>query len=301
MTDTIAQALQDAHIIADTGAKLIPVQSTYAHFDPIDVIENIKHPMLKAMVLGSMEWSVKTACINIARDVFYKVRASMADTDNAIDDFNEYINTIAELKANEQYNTDLGFEENTGALTQLAMLTTIGRKWYDYADTAHGAAKLAFKTKTYSELIASEKVRTLDSEAVINIEALAEFASRRGSKEISAEKLAERAKRTQEAIANKIKFSYAAQHATRQLVAPAVINIIGMAEYRATEDVEFWQLALEAQERLISSTVKAIERNVETLATWRGITTIEYASQIMPDAFAAIDDLEAVLASPKFK
>lgn len=294
MTTALAQALQDANIVT------APV-SNYIHFDPIDVIDDIKHPMLKAMVLGSMEWSVKTACINLARDVFYKVRAAMADTTNAIDDFNEFINVIAEMKANEQYNNDLGFEENTGALTQLAMLTTIGQHWYDLADTAHGAAKLAFKTKTYLELIASEKVRTLDSEAVINIEALAEFASRRGSGEITPEKLAERTKRTKEAIANKIKFSYAAQHATRQLVAPAVINIISMAEYRATEEVEFWQLALEAQQRLLTSTVKAVERNVETLATWRGITTLEYASQIMPDAFTAIDQLELVLASPKFK
>lgn len=268
-----------------------PVASTYNHFDVLDTIENITHPLLKAMVLGSMEWSIKTQCINIARDVFYRVRESAGEHENAIDNFNEFINAMAELKANEQYNTDLGFEENTGALQQLAMLTTIRQTWYDQAEMAHGSAKLPFKTKSYEELIAAEKVRNVDAEIAGNLGALAEFASKGDP---------DKAARAKEALIRQQQIKFASQHSTRQLIAPAVVNIITMAEYRATDDVSFWQLANETQERLITATRSAIERNLATLATWRGVTQFEYATAVLPDAFTAIDELTAVLASPKF-
>jgi hypothetical protein len=295
MTTALQQAFVTAQNNAPESEELDSapfIGTSFAHYDVLDTIETIHHPMLKAMVLGSMEWSISAAIINLARDTFYRVRDSMAATDNAIDDFNEFINAVAVLKANEQYNTDLGFEENTGALQQLAMLVSLKQRWYDQAELAHGAAKMVFKTKTYEELIATEKVRTVDGDMKLNLSALADFAGR-GDKD--------RTTKAHEALVRQQQLKFASQHATRQLVAPAVINIITMAEYRGIEDVAFWQLPVETQQRLIDGTRKAIERSLETLATWRGITTIEYAAGILPDGFDAIKQLEAVLASAKFK
>lgn len=278
-------------VIENTTAPV--AQSTYAHYDVMDTIENVTHPMLRAMVLGSMEWSVSAAIINLARDTFYRLRDAQQHTETTIDDFNEFINTVAELKANEQYNQTLGFEENGGAMQQLALLVGIKHHWYDLAEIAHGSAKMRFAPRTYEELIASEKVRSVDDEMKTNLEALAAFASRGDAK---------RAEVAKEQLLKQQQFKFASQHASRQLVAPAVVNIINMAEYRnAGAQPEFWQLPVEMQERLITSTRKAIERTLETLATWRGITAVEYATAILPDAFAAIDELDTVLKAPKFQ
>lgn len=271
-------------------------QSTYAHYDVLDTVENnIKHPLLKAMVLGSMEWAINMICISSARGAFYRARALDVDnsvqSDTAIDELNNFVNTIAELKANEQYNTDLGFEENAGDMQQLALLLPLRQRWYDIADTAHGAAKMAFKSKSFEELLASEKVRTLDVDSALKIGAMTDMLCKGD---------AAKAKRVTDLMLAQQQSKLAQSHQTNKLIAPAVLSIIRMAEYRNEEAPEFWQLSIDTQKRLINNTRASIERTIATLATWRSVSQFEYASSVLLDGFAAIDELDAVLASPKF-
>jgi hypothetical protein len=249
--------------------------------------------MLKAMVLGSMAWSIDVACINKARGVFYDARKSMAEgADTTIDKLNEYINSVAELKANEQYSEELGFEQNAGALQELAIMTSLRTQWHDIATTAYAAAKMKNETKTLEQLIKDERVRTVDGELATNLEANATFACRGREQHIPAI--------TKQLIAEQ-NARFAQQHKDRQLVAPAVINIMHMAEYRNAGDdtCAFHQLTLETQKRLITSTRAAAMRSMNTLATWR-LPAGEYATGVLPDGYDVIDTLDAVLASPKF-
>jgi hypothetical protein len=278
----------------ETAAQIKP-QSTYAHYDVLDTVENINHPLLKAMVLGSVEWAINMQCINAARGAFYTARALAVDdavqSDIAIDELNDFVNTIAELKANEQYNTDLGFEQNAGDMQQLALLLPMRQKWYDVADTAHGAAKMVFKSKTFEELLASEKVRTVDVESACKISDMTTMLCKGD---------AEKAKRVTDMLLAQQQSKLAQSHQTNKLIAPAVLSIIRMAEYRNEESPEFWQLSIETQRRLILSTKNAVERTMTTLATWRSVSQHEYAKGVLLDGFAAVDELEAVLAAPKF-
>lgn len=293
-TTAIAQALHDAHVSADTGSVHKPAMSAHTYFDVQDTIESILHPMLRAMVLGSMAWSIDIACINKARDTFYAARKITTDNGESttIDKFNEYINSVAELAANEQYSEELGFEQNAGALQELAIMSGLRTKWHDISDTAYAAAKMKNETKTIEELIASERVRTVDGDTSANLEALAAFACRGKADRlplVTAQLIKEQNAR------------YAQQHKDRQLVAPAVINIINMANYRVAgeDNQQFYQLALETQRRLIISIRAAVIRSMNTLATWR-LPAGEYATSVLPDGYDVVDALDVVLNSPKF-
>lgn len=285
-------ALHDAHITADTSAKEKPVVSPYNFFDPLDAIEAVQHPLLKAMILSSATWYIDTLCINKARDIFYRVRETV-EADGGIDEFNEFISAIAEIKGNEQYSEEQGFEQNAGAMQELALLTGIRLHWHDVSDTAAGAAKIKNEVKSFEQLIASEKVRTVDDETRSNLEACAAFAARGASPE--------RAKLIAEQLEKEQAARFAHQHKQRQLVAPAVINIITLAEYRRAgdESAQFHQLALDTQRRLIAGVRAAVMRAMNTLATWR-LPVGEYATSVLPDGYACVDELDAVLTSPKF-
>lgn len=294
MSTAIAQALHDAHIDADTLAVQKPAISTFAFYDPLDTIDNIPHLTLKAMVLGSMAWAIDALCINKAREVFYDARKSVVESrgeQTTIDDFNEFINSVAELKAGEQYSVDQGFEQNAGKLQALALLTGLRHTWHDQAEEAHAAAKMKYAPKTLGELIASEKVRTVDGEMAVNLELLATHAAR-GK--------AERVPLMKEALVKEQQHRFAQQHKDRLHVAPAVLNIISMGEYRnAGEEPSFHQLALEDQIRLITASKQACERSVATLATWR-LPAGDYGLHVLPEGYAAIDLFDEVLNSTKF-
>lgn len=292
MAAALSAALHDSHVHADTAAPQHEVQSTHAFFDPIDVIEEIQHLTLRSLILSSMAWSADTMLINKARDVFYAARKTYMESESpTINDFNEFINAVRELQANEQYAEELGFEQNSGALQSIAQLIGIRQHWHDRAEIAAVAAKTKYAPKTLSELIATERVRTVDGEVASNMEALAEFSARGKPERIPQIK--------QHLIAEQ-NARYAAQHKDRQLVAPAVLNIISMGEYRNAGDThDFWQLAVDDQVRLITQTKAAVERSIMTLATWR-LPQGDYARFVLPEGYDTVDKLEAVLNSTKF-
>ena len=274
------------------------------YYDVMDTIDEIVSPVLKASVTNSLAWSIDTAVINKARDVFYRLREAHADSqedsaeESGIDKFNNFIRAIAIAKSGDQYGQDLGFEENTGALTELALLVSIRQMWHDKATQAAAVDKSKFTPKSLEELIASEKVRSVDDETRVKLSTLAEFASR-GKPERVAQITADLIKLEQ----NK----YVTQHKSRTLVAPAVINIIAMAEYRDIDSyrdemsgVRFHQLAIETQSRLIKAARGAVERSITNLASRKGVSQFAFATEILPEAYDAMDKIDTVLNSPKF-
>lgn len=266
------------------------VQSSFSHYNVLDTIEDITHPTLKAMVLSSMEWSIKTQCINQARNVFYQVRK---DADDMVTEggLSEFVNAIAGLEANAQYNTDLGFAQNGSAITKVAQLMQSAQQWYDKAETAHGSAKMTFKCKTFEELVADEKVRLLDDNTKSKISAYGSMIARG---DVTKQAL------ITEALIKQQQNNQINQAKSRELVAPAVMTILGMAEYRGGgEEIEFYELDTDVQKRLISAAKGAVERSMTTLATWRGVSMKDYADLLL-DGFKAIEELDAVLNSTKF-
>lgn len=233
----------------------------------------------------SLAWSVDTACINLARDMFYRMRATKSDS---IDDFNEFINDIAELKANEAYNEDLGFEENTGTLQSLSMLLVLREQWHDLAETSAKVLGIKYAPKTLEELMANEKPRTLSEDATLNLEVLAKAMTRKSP---------DRFQQTYELLVKQQANTYQNQFKTKLITAPAVANIFSVADYRRDKaEVAFHELGTETQNRLTLQTKGAAERALVKLANWKGVTTAAYA-MLTVEAFDLIDRVDAILAA----
>lgn len=261
------------------------VESRNTYFDPQDLVGEISNPHLKYKLRSSMAWSLDNACINAARGLFYSMRATKGDS---IDDFNEFINDIAEISANEAYNVDLGFEENSGTLQQLSQLLVLRGTWHDLAETSAKVIGVKYAPRELEELMANEKPRTLGEDASLNLETLARAMTRKNP---------ERFQQIFELLTKQQTTKYANQHKTRVLTAPAVANIFAVADYRRdVAEVAFHELAKDLQNRLILGTKSAAERAVVDLADWKGVTTAAYA-MLCVEAFDLVDTLEALLAN----
>ena len=259
-----------------------------AYFDPADTADEFVSPLFKARVWSSMAWSADMACINAARDLFYSIREMREDT---IDDFNDFINEIAEVKASEDFAEGLGYEENAGKLTQLSQLIGLREIWHDRADTTASDAGTRHAPKTLEELMDAEKKRTVDSHISANIELRASFAA--DGDPVLEKTMIEQLTKKQNALFDE-------QHKNRRKLAPAVRNLVRIADYRRTKDaVQFHYLADEVQLRLINGTRSAISRAMDDLASLRGVTTEDY-TLILREGYAAIKHLDQIIASPKF-
>lgn len=260
------------------------IESRNTFFDPQDLVGEIANAHLKYELRQSMAWTLDMQCIAQARDLFYRMRATKADS---IDDFNEFINDIAEISANEAYNVDLGFEENSGTLQSLSQLLVLREQWHDMAETASKLVGTKYAPRTLEELMANEKPRTLNEDTSLNLETLAKAMTRKNP---------ERFQTTYELLVKQQANTYANQHKTRVLTAPAVANIFSVADYRRdVAEVHFWELSSELQLRMIQQVKAAAERAVIKLANWKGVTTAAYA-MLTVEAFDLMDALDAVAA-----
>jgi len=260
------------------------VESRNTFYDPQDAVGDIANAHLKYELRQSMAWALDMQCISQARDLFYRMRATKADS---IDDFNEFINDIAEISANESYNVDLGFEENTGTLRSLSQLLVLREHWHDLAETASKSVGTKYAPRTLEELMANEKPRTLNEDTSLNLETLAKAMTR---------KAPERFQTTYELLVKQQANTYANQHKTRVLTAPAVVSIFAVADYRRdVAEVHFWELSNELQARMVQQVKAAAERAVVKLANWKGVTTAAYA-MLTVEAFDLMDALDVVAA-----
>lgn len=276
--------------VAPAVDEVIHGTAFYDLFDSLD--EVLVHPMMKARVLSSMAWMLDTSIINTARSVFWDTQASAAEAGH-IDNFNDFINAMANMRTNENYVEDLGFELGAGRLQQLSLMLKLSQTWHDKAEQSAVVAGIKYTPKSFEVLITSEKVQTVDVLTKSKLDALidATFDGEEHTPEEVAAAKAMLLKQQQERMT--------LMHASKQAVAPAVLRIIAYGGYRDCDLSEFWQLTIESQVRLITAAVRGIDRTMTDLSAYKSITVIEYVGMIK-EAKVAQRVLNEVLRSPRY-
>lgn len=287
---TMAQALTNAGIAPESTST---TTHGTAYFDLMDTLNDVLvHALFRARVLSSMAWAFDTAAINTARSVFWDTHQESTQAGH-IDNFANFLNKMSEMRANENYVEDLGFELGAGKLQSLSLLIKLARSWHDAAQGAAVAANVKYAPKTVEQLLASEKPQQVDALTIAKLDALVD-ATFDGEDHTPEE--VEEAKKLIAAQQNE---RMAAMHASRQMITPAVLRIMAYADYHDTDATEFWQLPIELQARLINNAISSIDRTITDLASYRSITSIEYIG-LIKEAKGAKARLNEVLKSSKF-
>ncbi len=288
--DTSTQLKQDALAVAN---KVEDVVHGTAFFDIMDTLDTVLvHPLMKARVLSSMAWSMDASIINVARNVFWDTHKE-ASVNGHIDDFANFINTMADMQANENYVEDLGFELGAGRLQQLSLMLKLSVDWHDKAEQAAVAAGVKYTPKGFEELMASEKVQVLDTLSKAKLDALIE-ATFEGE-----EHTPEEIEQAKKMLTAQQQERLQQMHASRQAVAPAVLRIISYGAYRECDATDFWQLPVDAQARMVTAAIRSIQRTMTDLAGYKAITVIEYVG-LIKESKAAERALNDVLKTPRF-
>ena len=281
---------------ADEAAKNAATTITHgtAYFDLLHTLDEVLvHSLLRARVLSSMAWALDTAAINAARSVFWDTHKEAAEAGH-IDNFAEFLNKMSEMRANENYVEDLGFELGAGKLQSLTLMLKLSQKWHDTAADAAAGAGIKYTPKSFEVLMASEKVQQVDAPTTAKLNALIDMTFE------GEEHTAEEIEQARKLVAAQQSERMAAMHASRQMISPAVQRIIAYADYRDSSDAtEFWQLPTDTQARLVSNAISTIDRTLTDLAGYRSITAIEYIS-LIKEAKGAKARLNDVLKSSKF-
>lgn len=299
--------------IAEITARQIAQRGT-AYYDLIPELKDLlTTPMLRARVLSSMAWTLDVNIINTARSVFYDTYKDVTET-QSIDGMSDFISAMSEMRANENYMEDLGFELNTGRLQSLTMMLHLSREWHDAAESAAVDANMKYSAKTFAELLASEKPQQVDTLSRTKIRALvramvlgdeeAEFVDQCEADNVLDQprylELLAQLTEAETLMIKKQEEDYRQMFEQRQKVSPAVERIIQYGSYRDCDDANFWQLAVDTQYRLIQSASRTVQRVMQDLASYKSIPMVEYLV-IIKESKAAIKALNEVLASPKFK
>lgn len=276
------------------AAENAPVSYGTAFFDLFHTLEDLLvHPLLCARVLSSMTWILDTTAINTARSVFWDVHKEASEAGH-IDDFADFLNRMAEMRANENYVEDLGFELGAGKLQSLTLLLKLSQKWHDKAQGASIGAGIKYVPKSFEQLLAGEKAQSVDALTTAKLNALVDATF---DGEDSTPEEIEQAKKL---VATQQSERLAAMHASRQMISPAVLRIIAYADYHdSSEADEFWQLPVELQARLINNAISTIDRTVTDLAAYKSISALEFIG-LIKEAKGAKTRLNDVLKTTKF-
>lgn len=291
MSRTSMEAMANA-AAADEG-KEKTITHGVSYFDLSNTLQEVLvHELLKARVLSSMAWSIDTAAINVARNVFWDAHAE-ATSSGSIDDFNNFVNKMADMRANENYVEDLGFELNAGPLKSLALMLKLSQSWHDAATGAAAAAGIRYTPKTFELLLATEKPQAVRADTVAKLHAAVD-AMYEDEDADPAEIADAKAKMVEMQRIRSID-----QHDSRQRITPAVLKIIDYAGYHGTGEDQFWQLPIDMQARLIGQASSAIDRSLSDLASYSKISQMEYIG-IIKEAKAAMRRLNETVKSGKF-
>lgn len=271
------------YLLADREAKT-SAKPTY--FCPQDLIDtHISDPQLLFRVRSSMAWALDVVCIDIARDIFWRIRQAQIDAGNTLDEFNDYISLVASMKAHEDWQSELGHEQNTGMFQQLAIALALREQWHAEAGSAASGAMAGGKytPKTLEELMANEKPMSLKPEQAANFEILAKSATR---------KKPEHYERVLEQLKTGFDVRATARVQTNKLTEPAVRTIFTMADTIDVEDAGFWQLSDRMQARIARMTLGAVQRALNDLAA--RMNPVAYALACS-EGFEVIDALEPIV------
>lgn len=280
--------------------KTTVANSAHSFFDPFDLFDKLTSPVFKARVLGSYAWAIDTTIINKARQVFFKLREQADVSSRDIDAYAEFINGLAEMNAGDLYAADLGYEQNTGALQQIASLLSLSTQAHDRAQSASAVAELAYEQKTFEQLIRDEKPYI--DHALIKEEAHFEASTITGEAMGAAEHSEEYQRIYDAAVkdATDADSSVAADRVRdSQRIRPAVLRVIeSVGRLGDTDEVAFHQLDNALQIQLINRARKIGDSVYGQIRTWRSLAGER--SMIRVENYHMAKEFAAVLAAPKF-
>lgn len=283
---------------ADVSEILTTREATSHGVTYFDLMESLStklvHPMLRARVMASNAWTLDSSIISTARSIFFDVYKDETEAGH-IDNFADFLSKMSELRAGEDFAEGLGYELGAGRMKSLGTMMRVSTEWHDMARAAAANAKIKYDPKSFELLMASEKVQVVDVLTREKLAALIEV-----EYEDDENSTPEEAEQAKDMLIAQQTARNIQMHASRQMVAPAVLRIIEHVNLKHTaEDCNFWQLPLDMQIRLIGAARRTVDRTLTDLSTYRGISTLDYIGMIR-EAKAMKKELDTVLATGKF-
>jgi hypothetical protein len=277
---------QANQLMADRDAAALKLAKEQPKFlDPQDFVDTFVSDLkLRARVRSSLAWTVDSACINAARNIFYRIREFQMSNGTDFDKLSDYVSLVADMKANEDWRDSLGYERNTGDFQQLAMLLNIRHYWHDLAAKAATSAGVSYKPKTLDELLLAEKAREMNVATRTNFETAAKFATRKSPDNFE---------KVLAAMHAGFKAQSQNRAETNKLTEPAVRNIFSLVEAIDDREVGFYELPVRNQLSVMRALVSATQRAMNDLAS--SANPIEYAG-ICAEGFELIDATDPIIA-----
>ena len=252
-------------------------------FDLLDYVDtNCHNPRLKQYMTSSLAGVFDMHIVSIARNIYFNMfenfKSHNDDTQHGIDTYNNF-------KAAFTQNLESLDNQNT---TFADLIACLGARqlFHDEAAAAHipSNARPTYTVRDFDELLLDEREVSLPTDDAAKLQQLAAALAAPGEVDAMLKMLM--VKET-----NRIKD----MREMGKNTAPMLISIIYEAD-RAVEEREFYELPQNTQRLLISRAIDKFEVALERLASYRDISTAEYAS-IITVTKAAQRELKEVIAT----
>lgn len=276
--NTIASALASAGVVHTVN------EHGHNYFDPIDFVED--HLGTNAMMLfksmGSIAWSIDTACINAARTVLYKryAESDKSEPVRGVNPFDLFCQGIVEDLSHQSLYDDEGSAEQT--LVQLLALRT---QWHDSAQAAASAHDKDYNPKSLEQMLLEEKPQATDVGERVNLAVIAKMEA--------AGDAAKEARLLQSYVdASEIASKNRTEN-NKKLI-PTIALILSVAERYATADTRFDHLPLSTQKLLTERVVSTVNRIKMDVAKTLARNPIEFG-HVIEAAYKCTNALNEVI------
>lgn len=253
--------------------------------NPLNIInDTLNNQQFKASVLNSLLWAVDTMTINTIRQTLYQNFRRRQD-EGGIDSYNEYINALDELRADNRFMQNCGLQPRLDDLQSLmSFANDIDDELNQIAITAatFNSNLRRQPRKTYEQLLADERPRE------VSIEEEQRYAMIVG--EVSMDE--EDRKTNLELLKRNAAESNRRMHEQNSKLNPSISAVLhDLAPHTPTR--VFSDMSKEVQERLTQSALRIIRSTRNRAASWRSIDTSEFMS-IMAECKLALMRLDTV-------
>lgn len=276
MTTTIKDAMQEAGV----------VHTRHAYFDLIDFCDEfLQNEQLRANVLNSVAWMCDVTAINLARAMFFRdyKESDGSGTTEAYEAF--MANFLSTLDIDGSGATEFV----DGVARDLVCVLGFAPQMHDVASAAQSAIGREYNPRSFEALLAAEKPQATTPKTRAKMQQIAKFVEGDDAPTAQVEQ-------TLEVLLQRAESQAARSHENRKRINPIVLGIIEVAKRHQKDDIEFYQLDAQLQERLVKATITAINNAMGRLATFDSIEMVEFAL-IMKEAKAAIAKLNEVMVT----
>lgn len=253
--------------------------------NPLNIInDTLNNQQFKASVLNSLLWTVDTMTINTIRQVFYQ-NFRQRQEEGSIDSFNDYINALDELKANDAFMHSCGLQSNLDDLQSLiSFANDIDDELNQIATTAatFNSSLRRQPRKTYEQLLAEEKPRAVSAEEMERYALIVDEVSLdEEDRKISLEALKRNATEANQRL-------YEQNSKLNPSISAVLHDLAPSTPARVFSD-----MSEDVRTRLTQSTLRIIRSTRNRAASWRSIDTSEFMS-IMAECKLATMKLDPV-------